>query len=66
MLKSKKLIETNSVVILATQFKKDKNINFSFFEPEEWITSVVEFIIYLCDENLKLKKEIEELKNGKN
>lgn len=65
MLKSKKLIETHSVVTLATQFKKDKNINFSFFEPEEWITSVVEFIIYLCDENIKLKKEIAELKNGK-
>jgi len=65
MLKSKKLIETHSVVTLATQFKKDKNVNFSFFEPEEWITSVVEFIIYLCEENIKLKKEIAELRNGK-
>lgn len=61
----KRLIENNNVVTLAQEFKSATGTSFSFFEPKGWITSVVEFIIYLCEENIKLKKEIAELRNGK-
>lgn len=61
----KRLIENSNVVTLAQEFKNVTGTSFSFFEPKEWITSVVEFIIYLCEENIKLKKEIAVLRNGK-